>query len=54
MEYKYIVLIANRQCPCDDRHWIKCSSKEQAEAMASNYSKDHKYYADIYELGKML
>lgn len=47
---KYVVLIANRYCPCDDRFWLKCDTEEQANAMASNYTKDHKFYADVYEI----
>lgn len=47
---KYVVLIANRYCPCDDRFWLKCDTEEQANAMASNYTKDHKFYADVYKI----
>ena len=47
---KYVVLIANRYCPCDDKFWVKCDTLEHANKVADNYTKNHEFYADVYKI----
>ena len=50
---KYVVLIANRH-DSYDRHWVTRNTLEEAEKISNEYTKDHKYNAEIYEIGQML
>lgn len=50
---KYVVLIANRN-DSYDRHWVTRNTLEEAEKVSNEYTKDHKYNAEIYEIGQML
>lgn len=37
-----------------DRHWVTRNTLKEAEKVSSEYTKDHKYNAEIYEIGQML
>lgn len=50
---KYVVLIANRS-DSYDRHWVTRSTLEAARKVASAYTCDNKFNAEIYEIGQML
>lgn len=50
---RYVVLIASRY-DSYDRHWVTRNTLEEARKVASEYTKDHKYNAEIYEIGQML
>jgi hypothetical protein len=50
---KFVVLIANRY-DSYDRHWVTRNTLEEAEKVSNEYTKDHKYNTEIYEIGQML
>lgn len=50
---KYVVLIANRS-DSYDRHWVTRNTLEAAQKAASEYTRDNKFNAEIYEIGKIL
>ena len=50
---KYVVLIANRY-DSYDRHWVIRTNLEDARKVASEYTRDNKFNAEIYEIGQLL
>lgn len=51
---KYVLLIADRFAPCDDRHWVTRNDLEEAQKLAREYDKDNKFQVDIYEIEENL
>lgn len=43
---RYIILISNRY-DSYDRHWVSRPTLEEAEKVASQYEKDHKFITEI-------
>ena len=50
---KYVVLITNRY-DSYDRYWVTRETLEEARKVASEYTRDRKFNAEIYEIGDML
>lgn len=50
---KYIILISNR-FDFYNRHWVTRPTLEEARKVATNYTKDNKFNAEIFELGESL
>jgi hypothetical protein len=45
---RFIILIVNRNDHYD-RYWVTRSTREEAEKVALEYEKDHKYITEIVE-----
>lgn len=50
---KYIIIISNR-FDSSDRYWVIRPTLEEARKVATNYTKDNRFVAEIFELGKSL
>lgn len=50
---RYVLLIASRY-DSYDRHWVTRNTLEEAKKLELEYTKDHKFNVEIYEIGEML
>lgn len=47
---KYVLLIADRFAPCDNRHWVTRNTPEEAQKLAREYERNNKNLVEIYEI----
>ena len=47
---KYVLLIANRRRPCDNRHWVTRTTLEDAQKLAREYERNNENLVEIYEI----
>jgi hypothetical protein len=47
---KYVLLIANRRTPCDNRYWVTRTTLEDAQKLAREYERNNEKLVEIYEI----
>lgn len=47
---KYVLLIADRFAPYDNRYWVTRNTLEEAQKLAREYERNNEYLVEIYEI----